>query len=148
MTVYALTDLSCPRCGVPGKLKYNADQYVIPIYRCKNSSCGLVSPVANVKSYNGLGDDDVIASVTLDVTAESAAASLAWSFNNIDPDSVVILRNTENDLDNATQLATSDSDVFTYSDDTVETGTTYYYWISVTNADSDSYHSLGETVSF
>ncbi len=85
-------------------------------------------------------DDPVEGSVSLSASANDGSVSLNWSTNNIDVRSMAVYRDTDSDPTGRVRIA-SVGTATSYTDSDVSNGTTYYYWIKVTDASLNTYNS-------
>ncbi|GAA0194785.1 hypothetical protein GCM10009122_58560 [Fulvivirga kasyanovii] len=79
-----------------------------------------------------VGTVDAPASVDLQASGADGAVNLSWTLNNISSDVIQVLRDTDPTPSGRVRIAyvTSGS---TFTDTNVTNGTTYYYWIKVTD---------------
>ncbi len=85
-----------------------------------------------------VGDDE--AYVSLSASAGDGYVSLSWSTTNIDVRSMAVYRDTDSDPDGRTRIASVGTST-SYTDSDVTNGTTYYYWIKVTDTNLATYNS-------
>ncbi|WP_282124540.1 carbohydrate-binding protein [Algibacter mikhailovii] len=76
--------------------------------------------------------ESVPPSIALNVTPGNERVSLNWSLNQIEIGTQKIYRNTSPDIGSRTLIAENISES-SYIDNTVTNGTTYWYWIEVTD---------------
>ncbi len=80
--------------------------------------------------------------ITLTATAGEDYVTLKWTTSYIDDiSSVQIYRDTDSDPSGRTRISYAGTDDTSYTDSDVSTGTTYYYWIKIIDADSNIYNS-------
>ncbi|MBL6447701.1 T9SS type A sorting domain-containing protein [Fulvivirga sp. 29W222] len=70
--------------------------------------------------------------ISLQASGDDGAINLSWTLNGITPDVIQVMRDTDPNRSGRVRIAfvTSGS---TYRDENVSNGTTYYYWIKVTD---------------
>lgn len=86
-------------------------------------------------------------SVVLEASAGDAQVELSWVVNNTAVTYQEVYRDTDDDPSGRVRIGKLDGSARTYMDNTVENGTTYYYWIKArdTNGDNINSNAAGAT---
>ncbi len=80
-------------------------------------------------------------SIIASATAGYGSITLDWTTSNIDIQNVQIMRDTDSDPSGRTRIGIASSTASSYTDTDVENGTTYYYWLKVTDTNGETYNS-------
>ncbi len=100
--------------------------------------------VANLKAagsemfYTSSSEDGT---VSLTATAGDGTVNLDWTTSDIDIRNIQIYRDTDSDAEGRTRIGTAGSDETSYTDSDVTNGTTYYYWVKITDTDLETHNS-------
>lgn len=98
----------------------------------------------NLENFNAFDDSD-----DCNATTGNTGPAIALDWDNeglgVNVDNIEILRNTSNSLSGASQIATVaySEGIGSYRDDSVNEGTTYYYWIQLDMNDGSTQDTTG-----
>ncbi len=84
---------------------------------------------------------DVEGTITLSATPGDGTVTLNWTTSDIDIKSIQVMRDTDSDASGRTRIGYADSGDTSYTDSDVSAGTTYYYWLKITDTSSNTYNS-------
>lgn len=91
--------------------------------------------VARAWGFTPVGGGNPPATPSLALTANTSSIDLSWS-NVADETGYKVFRSTDNIT--YTQLTSTGANAISYTDNSVSTGTTYYYYVMAFNGDGDS----------
>ena len=88
-----------------------------------------------------VGAEDIPGSATLQAEASGSAVQLSWQVSHADYNAVQLYRDTDVDPSGRTRIAVLAASTTSYTDSTVEAGTTYFYWGKVVENDGNTINS-------